>query len=141
MDQKWGARLFAVTPTEETAKALFLDLKDVENLKILYYPSNGKMLYSSSISSIDNDAKKALLEMDGMRTGIIVTSLRAFISPVLSRAMMDEMTLSIALHDEHSNCAKLWRISSNFPNKCIGATQSCLLPTFLIGHPENYNII
>ena len=53
MDQKWGARLFAITPTEETAKALFLDLKDVENLKILYYPSNGKMLYSSSISSID----------------------------------------------------------------------------------------
>ena len=97
MDQKWGARLFAITPTEETAKALFLDLKDVENLRILYYPSNGKMLYSSSISSIDNDAKKALLEMDGMRTGIIVTSLRAFISPVLSRAMMDEMTLSIAL--------------------------------------------
>ena len=102
MDQKWGARLFAITPTEETAKALFLDLKDVENLRILYYPSNGKMLYSSSISSIDNDAKKALLEMDGMRTGIIVTSLRAFISPVLSRAMMDEMTLSIALHDEIS---------------------------------------
>ena len=102
MDAKWGARLFAITATEETAKALFLDLGDISDLKCVYYPASGKMLYSSGFGSADNDAKKALLEIDGMKNGIVVTSLRAFISPVLSRSMMDEMTMMLRIHDEMS---------------------------------------
>lgn len=113
MDEKWGSRLFAITATEESAKALFIDLKDVENLKTVYYPSSGKMLYSSGISSGDNDAKKALLEMEGMSRGIIVTSLRAFISPVLSRKMMDDMTLPLSLHDNISPDSIASRLASS----------------------------
>ena len=113
MDEKWGSRLFAITATEESAKALFIDLKDVDNLKTVYYPSSGKMLYSSGISSGDNDAKKALLEMEGMSRGIIVTSLRAFISPVLSRKMMDDMTLPLSLHDNISPDSIASRLASS----------------------------
>ena len=100
--QKWGSRLFAICATEESAKALSLDLADVDNISTLYYPSSGKMLYSYGLSSSDNEAKKALMELDGMKCGIIVTSLRAFISPVLSRAMMDQMTMRLCLHDGKS---------------------------------------
>ena len=102
VEDKSSGRVFAISATEEGAKSLFLDLQDVKDQRVVYYPSSGKMLYSEGISESENDAKIALEEIENLKKGIVVLSLRSFISPVLSKAMMAEMTLSLSIRDSVS---------------------------------------
>ena len=100
--EKLNSRLFAITATEEGARTLYLDLKDTESRKVVYYPSSGAMLYSPIDSLSLREIKDALLDIDEMKEGIVVISLRSFISPVLSRERLSELTYTLSVKDEAS---------------------------------------
>ena len=76
-------RVFCITPTEDSARAVFHDLPSKG--KALFLPTDGKQLYSEySGTPAEYAQKKALDELQELRRGVVVTSLRAFVSPVLT---------------------------------------------------------
>ena len=96
---KRGGRLFAICPTEEDAKALFEDLRDTDQ-NIIHFPSSGKQLYSPFTGTDGEYAqKKAIEEMTSSRDAIVVSSLRAFVSPILSEKSIDDMTIKMKIGD------------------------------------------
>ena len=98
---KRGGRVFAITPTEDYAKGLFEDLSFVNDTDVIYLPTDGKQLYSEYTSSRqEEERRRAQEEMNEKKKAIVVTSLRAFVSPLLSRESISDMTLSLKCGNE-----------------------------------------
>ena len=101
---KRAGRLFAITPTEELAKALYEDLEDITDTKVVYLPSDGKLLYSKySSSKSEYERKKAIEDVIEMKRGIVVTSLRSFASPFPSESALNSLSLTIRPGDPFNN--------------------------------------
>ena len=76
-------RVICVTPTEDSARAVFHDIP--EGVQRLFLPAGGKLLYSAySATPAEHEQKRALEELQEMKRGVVVTSLRALVSPVLT---------------------------------------------------------
>ena len=96
-----SSRVIALLPTEEIAKEVYTDLSDLEDIPAVYFPSNGKKLYSPANASMGEYAQsKALSTISSLKQGIIVTSLRAFSSPVISKQSLSNLSLTIKVHDK-----------------------------------------
>ena len=95
-----SSRVIALLPTEEIAKEVYTDLSDLEDIPSVFFPSNGKKLYSSSNATMLEYAQaKALSTISSLKQGIIVTSLRAFSSPVISKDSLSSLSINIKVHD------------------------------------------
>ncbi len=98
--QKRGGRVFAICPTEESAKNLATDLSDVTDRRVHFHKASGKQLYSEYLESdFSYEAKKDIEELEGMVSGIVVTSLRAFSAPMLTRDALIRMSLRFRIGD------------------------------------------
>ena len=81
-----------ICATDETASSLFSDLDG----DAVLLPSCGKQLYSAyTSSSSEYEQKKALDAIRQLKDGIVVTSLRAFVSPVMSPESLDRSTIRL----------------------------------------------
>ncbi len=111
---KRGGRLFAILPTEDGAKALFESLSDVSDIPVLYLPTDGKLLYSEYTQTRSEfERRKALDDMNSIKRGIVVASIRAFSSPFLSQNSADKLSLNLKLKDEFDVMAIADRLSSS----------------------------
>lgn len=98
---KRGGRTFAILPTEESARAIFDNLSDVKDIPVSYLPTDGKLLYSEYTQTRSEfERRKAIEDMMQMKRGIIITSLRAFCSPLISEDSASKLSLSLAVKDE-----------------------------------------
>lgn len=105
-------RIIALVPTEEIAKELYTDLSDIEDIPVVYFPSNGKKLYSTPSATMGEYAQaKALSQITQLKQGIIVTSLRAFSSPVISKDSLSDLSLTIKVHDNFDPMALAQKLS------------------------------
>lgn len=110
---KRAGRLFAITPTDELAKTLYEDLEDITDTKVVYLPSDGKLLYSKySSSKSEYERKKAIEEVIEMKRGIVVASLRSFSSPFLSESSLDRLSVTIRPGDPFDNIALSEKLAS-----------------------------
>ena len=90
-------RVFVIAATDEAASSLYDDI-DCEDAVLL--PSSGKQLYSAYTSSSSEYAqKKALDSIRFLKEGIIIASLRSFVSPVVSPDSLDRLTIRIRKGD------------------------------------------
>ena len=97
---KRGCRLFAVTPTDDSAKQLFSDLSSDNDISSVLLPSDGRRLYSDfRLNSSSYEQKKALDEISEMKNGVVVVSLRAFVSPVMSPESLDSFSIKLRIGD------------------------------------------
>ncbi len=97
---KRGGRLFAICSTEESAKTLYADLSDSSDIPVILLPSNGKQLYSEfTLTSSEYEQKKALDSISEMRSGIVVSSLRALVSPVMSPESLERYSVKLRQGD------------------------------------------
>lgn len=111
---KRAGRLFAITPTEELAKTLFEDLEDITDTKVIYLPSDGKLLYSEySSTKGEYERKKAIEDLYEMKRGIVVASLRSFSSPVLSSESLSDLSLTIRVGDDFDSMEFAERLSAS----------------------------
>ena len=95
-----GGRVFAIAATEESASTLFSDLSDNTSVESIFLPSKGKLLYSDfTLTSSEYSQKRALDRIKEARSAIIVTSLRAFVSPVMSPESLESLSLRIRKGD------------------------------------------
>lgn len=93
-------RLWALCPTEIFAMQVCKDLQAAGTAHI-YLPSNGKMLYSPwEGTDREYEQLKALAGMLDHPARIVVTHLRAFVSPVVSRTSLLESELRISVGDQ-----------------------------------------
>ena len=93
-------RLLVILPTEEAARSLMQDLGDEESGRIIHFPVSGKQLYAPySATAAEAVQSKTIDAIDGLKEGIIVTSIRAFASPVIARSSLERFTRRIRLHD------------------------------------------
>ena len=97
---KRGCRLFAITPTDDSAKQLFSDLSSDNDISSVLLPSDGRRLYSDfRLNSSSYEQKKALDEISEMKNGVVVVSLRAFVSPVMSPESLDSYSIKLRIGD------------------------------------------
>ena len=97
---KRGGRLFAISPTDESARQLFQDLSADDDIPVILLPTDGRRLYSEyKLTSSSYDQKKALDAINEMKGGIVITSLRSFVSPVMSPASLDKFSIKLRIHD------------------------------------------
>ena len=97
---KRRGRVFAICSTDEWARNLFSDLQDRDDIPSVFLPSDGKQLYSPyTASPQEYEQKKALDALEEMKGGIVVTSLRAFVSPMLSPEALEENSIAIRKGD------------------------------------------
>ena len=97
---KRGGRVFVIAPTEETASALFSDIMEEHGTERIFLPSNGKLLYSDfTLTSSEYSQKRALDRIKEAKNAIIITSLRAFVSPVMSPESLEKLSLRIRKGD------------------------------------------
>ena len=97
---KRGGRLFAICSTEDAASSLFSDLADDKDILSVLLPANGKQLYSDfSLTSSEYEQKKALDTISEMKSGIVISSLRAFVSPVMSPESLDRFSVRLRKGD------------------------------------------
>ena len=93
-------RLLVVTSTEDVARSLVQDLADADDVPVVHFPATGKQLYSPYGGSPGEMAQARALEaLEDLKQGIIVTSVRAFASPVMSRDSLREFSRRIRIHD------------------------------------------
>ena len=96
---KRGGRLFAICSTEEAAKTLFSDLSD-DNYPSVLLPASGKQLYSDfSLTASEYAQKKALDRISEMKEGIVISSLRAFVSPVMAPESLEKYSIRLRAGD------------------------------------------
>lgn len=89
-------RVFAIFPTDERAKSAYDEISSIDGGEALFFPSNGKLLYSDKYdTSLEYQRLDAIKRIREMKRGLIVASLRSFSSPVISLLDEDGMTLSI----------------------------------------------
>ncbi len=112
-DKRRG-RLFAILPTEEGARSLFDDLSDTKDVDLVYLPTDGKMLYSSySQTRSEIERRKALDSIASMQRGIVVSSLRAFVSPLLSEDQASKLLLTLAVGDRFDAMGMAQKLSES----------------------------
>ena len=93
---KRGSRVVAITPTEEGAKSLYSDLSDYSSVNAVYLPANGKQLYSDfTLTASEYEQKKALDRIWEMKSGVIISSLRAFVSPVMAPESLERYSIRL----------------------------------------------
>ena len=91
-----NGRVFVITATDDGSDSLSSDIGD----DAVRLPSSGKQLYSRyTSSSSEYEQKKALDRIRAMKNGIVVSSLRAFVSPVMSPESLDRFTIRIRKGD------------------------------------------
>ncbi len=107
ISRKHKGRIWVICPTEESAKDLLKDSGVSHNqdtppysheLKTIYFPSNGRKLYTPPFSGGDNveyDQLNRLTSITEMRHGMIVTHLRAFVGPLVSPETLSASSLSL----------------------------------------------
>ena len=105
-------RLLVILPTEEAARSLMQDLGDEESGRIIHFPVSGKQLYAPySATAAEAVQSKTIDAMDDLKEGIIVTSIRAFASPVIARSSLERFTRRIRLHDRFDPTALAEKLS------------------------------
>ena len=103
--EKIHGRILVITPTEDIARSLYEDLADVRT-KTVWFPSSGKQLYAPFTSSPQESLQaKAADQMNELKDGIIITSVRAFSSPVISRNTLRASSRKIRIHDKFDPAA------------------------------------
>ncbi len=97
---KINGRVWVITPTDEIARSIAEDMEDVKSTRIILLPPDGKLLYSEhSASAGEWERKKALEEIAESKEAIIITSLRSFSSPVISRDVLSSLSLNLKKGD------------------------------------------
>ena len=92
-------KLWAICPTEESASQLCKDII-ASGTPYLYLPSNGKRLYSEWEGTYrEYEQIKILNAILNTHTQLIVTHLRAFVSPVVDLATLKDSVLELAVGD------------------------------------------
>ena len=95
-----GGRVFAICSTEEAAKTLYADLSDERSVPSVLLPASGKQLYSDfSLTASEYEQKKALDAISEMKSCIIVSSLRAFVSPVMAPDSLEKFSVRLRKGD------------------------------------------
>lgn len=98
---KRAGRLIVILPTEDSAKSVFEDLDFVSDMSVVYLPTDGKLLYSEYTQTRSEfDRRVALDDFNSMKRGIVVTSLRAFVSPILSIESSEKLSLTLKVKQE-----------------------------------------
>ena len=101
ISDKRGGRVFAIASTDDYAKGLYEDLSYVNDTDVILLPSDGKQLYSEYTSSRQEEERRRAQEAMGERKkAIVIASLRAFVSPLLSRESISDMTLNLKAGNE-----------------------------------------
>ena len=104
--RRLGGRVLVLLPTEEAASSMMDDLADVSDIPIVRFPSSGKQLYAAYSASAQEAAQaRAAGRVAELKEGIIVTSVRAFASPVISPESLKANTVRIKLHDKYDPAA------------------------------------
>ena len=99
--ERRGGRIFVICSTDDYASSLADDLSDDKGPDVVLLPSSGKQLYSAfSLSSAEYEQKKALDAIAEMKSGIVIASLRAFVSPVMSPETLDRTSIRLRKGDE-----------------------------------------
>lgn len=110
--RKWQGRVFAIAPTDEIAHDLYLDIANDDNVPVLYFPGNGKRLYSPPVNGKEEYAQSdALSRINDLKSGIIVSSVRSFCSPVITPSSLTSASLLIRLHDHFDSMAIATRLT------------------------------
>lgn len=92
-------RVWALCPTEISATQLCKDLK-TSGTPFIYLPSNGKRLYSPWEGTDREYAQlKAFTAMEEHPSRIVVTHLRAFVSPVVSKSSLHNAEMRLRVGD------------------------------------------
>jgi transcription-repair coupling factor (superfamily II helicase) len=95
----YNANMWAICSTEMAAKELCKDL-DVTNTPYIYLISNNKVLYSQWEGSSSEYAQlKALSSLLEKKTTLIVTHLRAFVSPLISPTAIKTAQLDLKINE------------------------------------------
>lgn len=92
-------RLWVIAPTEEGARQLTKDLES-GGVPFTYLPSSGKLLYSPWQGSEREYAQlRALVAIEENKRRIVVTHLRAFVSPLISKESLSNSTFKLKVGD------------------------------------------
>ena len=98
--RKVNRLMVVIMPTDDTARSLCQDLGDCTDTQIVLLPSSGKQLYAPYTgSSAEVEQGKAIERICEMKSGIVIASVRAFCSPVISRSFLKAHSLRIKVHD------------------------------------------
>lgn len=98
--RKRNGRTLVLAPTEEVARAFVQDTAYIEDMPVVYFPPSGKTLYAPYTQSREEyEQTRAAGEIAELKQGIIVTSLRSFSSPVISRKSLEALSYEIRIHD------------------------------------------
>ena len=98
--RKVNRLMVVIMPTDDTARSLCQDLGDCTDTQIVLLPSSGKQLYAPYTgSSAEVEQGKAIERICEMKSGIVIASVRAFCSPVISRSSLKAHSLRIKVHD------------------------------------------
>jgi transcription-repair coupling factor (superfamily II helicase) len=94
-------RLWALCPTEDSAKTLLKDYERAElGVRVIYLPSTGRQLYSASSGDIvEYEQLSRLGEIEASTDAIIVTHLRPFVSLLPSPKALSSTALTIRVKD------------------------------------------
>ncbi len=94
-------RLWALCPTEESARALYTDYEKADlGLKIIYLPSTGRQLYSHpAIDISEYEQLRSLNEIEARADALIITHLRPFVSLLPSIEALKASSLTIKVND------------------------------------------
>lgn len=91
-----GEKTFAVLATEDGARNLYQDLAKVKDIPVIYYPSSGRALYSTSQTlEGEIEQKKALEEITERKKALVILSLRSLLVPALD--IKDTLSLEIII--------------------------------------------
>ena len=111
--RKLSCRLLVIVPSEENARNLIDDLSDVRDIPVVYFPSSGKQLYSSYSASVQEAGQlKAIEKLESMNDGIIVTHVRAFSSPVISRQSIRNFSIRLKTGDHFDSTGLASRLAA-----------------------------
>lgn len=102
-------RLWVITPTEEVARTILLDLgvvfdpksgqllkRTAQDMKIHYLPSTGRTLYAEKeIDNVEYEQANRLNEILALKHGIIITTLRTFVSPLISPSSLKRSEIEL----------------------------------------------
>lgn len=94
---RFRGNLFLICPTDEAAKQLYQDAKVVlKSVNTVFFPSNSRLFYSDYQQTEADlaQARTLRLIMDSTKL-LVIVSLRAFVSRLPSRAMVNSKSISI----------------------------------------------
>ena len=80
-------RIIALVPTEEIAKELYTDLSDIEDIPVVYFPSNGKKLYSTPSATMGEYAQAKALSQ--------ITQLKQLMEYVKQNVLMEQLKMKM----------------------------------------------